>query len=200
MTGRCGGWRARGSTCCAAPAGSAGRGAVEVVGIRHTPRHVVLATGSDAVIPPVPGLRELDGVWTNREVTGMKAVPRHLLILGGGPVGAEMAQAVRRLGGEVTLVEAAGHVLAREPVPLGLALGEELIAEGIELILGVQATAARRDGQDYVLTLEDGRELHGDRLLAATGRRPRLPDGLDTVGVTAGRHGIPVDAHLSAGE
>jgi dihydrolipoamide dehydrogenase len=173
---------------------------VEVDGVRHTARHVVVATGSDAVIAPVPGLRELDGVWTNRGVTGMKAVPRHLLILGGGPVGAEMAQAVRRLGGEVTLVEAAGHVLAREPVPLGLALGEELIAEGIELILGVQATAARRDGQEYVLTLEDGRELHGDRLLAATGRRPRLPDGLDTVGVTAGRHGIPVDAHLSAGE
>jgi dihydrolipoamide dehydrogenase len=178
----------------------AGPGVVEVDGVRHTARHVVVATGSDAVIAPVPGLRELDGVWTNRGVTGMKAVPRHLLILGGGPVGAEMAQAVRRLGGEVTLVEAAEHLLAREPVPLGLALGEELIAEGIELILGVQATAARRDGQEYVLTLEDGRELHGDRLLAATGRRPRLPDGLDTVGVTAGRHGIPVDAHLSAGE
>ena len=68
---------------------------------------MVLATGADPVIPPVPGLRELDGVWTNREVTGMKAVPRRLLILGGGPVGAEMAQAVRRLGGEVTLVEGA---------------------------------------------------------------------------------------------
>jgi pyruvate/2-oxoglutarate dehydrogenase complex dihydrolipoamide dehydrogenase (E3) component len=178
----------------------AGPGVVEVDGVRHTARHVVVATGSDAVIAPVPGLRELDGVWTNRGVTSMKAVPRHLLILGGGPVGAEMAQAVRRLGGDVTLVEAAEHVLAREPVPLGVALGEELTAEGIELILGIQATAARRDGQDYVLTLEDGRELHGDHLLAATGRRPRLPDGLDTVGVTAGRHGIPVDAHLSAGE
>jgi dihydrolipoamide dehydrogenase len=178
----------------------AGPGVVEVDGVRHTARHVVVATGSDPVIAPVPGLRELDGVWTNREVTGMKAVPRHLLILGGGPVGAEMAQAVRRLGGEVTVVEASAHVLAREPAPLGVALGEELIADGIELILGVQATAARRDGQDYVLTLEDGRELHGDHLLAATGRRPRLPDGLDTVGVAAGRHGIPVDAHLSAGE
>src|SRR6204780_2611991 len=131
----------------------AGPGVVEVAGVRHTARHVVLATGSDAVIPPVPGLRELEGVWTNRGVTGMKAVPRRLLILGGGPVGAEMAQAVRRLGGEVPLVEAAEHLLAREPVPLGLALGEELIAEGIELILGVQATAARRDGQEYVLTL-----------------------------------------------
>jgi pyruvate/2-oxoglutarate dehydrogenase complex dihydrolipoamide dehydrogenase (E3) component len=178
----------------------AGPGVVEVDGVRHTARHVVVATGSDPVIPPVPGLRELDGVWTNREVTGMKAVPRRLLILGGGPVGAEMAQAVRRLGGEVTLVEAAGHVLAREPAPLGHALGEVLRADGIELILGVTATAARRDGPDYVLTLEDGRELRGDHLLAATGRRPRLPVGLDTVGVTAGPHGIAVDAHLHAGE
>ena len=178
----------------------AGPGVVEVDGVRHTARHVVVATGSDPVIAPVPGLRELDGVWTNREVTGMKAVPRRLLILGGGPVGAEMAQAVRRLGGEVTLVEGAGHVLAREPAPLGHALGEVLRADGIELILGVTATAARRDGPDYVLTLEGGRELRGDHLLAATGRRPRLPAGLDTVGVTAGQHGIAVDAHLQAGE
>jgi pyruvate/2-oxoglutarate dehydrogenase complex dihydrolipoamide dehydrogenase (E3) component len=174
----------------------AGPGAVEVDGVRHTARQVVVATGSDPVIPPVPGLRELDDVWTNREVTGMKSVPRHLLILGGGPVGAEMAQAVRRLGGQVTLVEAAGHVLAREPAPLGEALGQVLRGDGIELILGVQATAARREGEDYVLTLQDGREVRGDHLLAATGRRPRLPAGLDTVGVTAGPHGIPVDAHL----
>ena len=126
----------------------AGPGVVEVDGVRHTARHVVVATGSDPVIPPVPGLRELDGVWTNREATGMKAVPRHLLILGGGPVGAEMAQAVRRLGGEVTLVEAAEHVLGREPAPLGHALGEELRRDGIELILGVTGDPrpARRRG------------------------------------------------------
>jgi pyruvate/2-oxoglutarate dehydrogenase complex dihydrolipoamide dehydrogenase (E3) component len=177
----------------------AGPGLVEVDGVRHTARHVVVATGSDAVIPPVPGLRELDGVWTNREVTGMKAVPGRLLILGGGPVGAEMAQAVQRLGGQVTLVEAAAHVLAREPAPLGQALGEELSRDGIELILGIQATAARRDGQDYVLVLDGGREVRGDQLLVATGRRPRLPDGLDTTGATAGPHGINVDAHLRAG-
>jgi pyruvate/2-oxoglutarate dehydrogenase complex dihydrolipoamide dehydrogenase (E3) component len=156
---------------------------------------VVLATGSDAVIPPVPGLRELDGVWTNREVTGMKAVPRRLLILGGGPVGAEMAQAVRRLGGEVALAEGASHVLAREPKPLGDALGVELAKDGIELHLGQHATAARRDGDDYVLTLDDGTELRGDKLLVATGRKPRIPDGLDTVGVTAGPHGVSVDSH-----
>jgi pyruvate/2-oxoglutarate dehydrogenase complex dihydrolipoamide dehydrogenase (E3) component len=178
----------------------AGPGVVEVDGVRHTAGQVVLATGSDPVIPPVPGLRELDGVWTNREVTGMKAIPRRLVILGGGPVGAEMAQAVRRLGGEVALAEGAAHVLAREPAPLGEALGEVLRRDGVELILGVRATAARRDGADYVLTLEGGRELRGDRLLVATGRRPRVPAGLDTVGVTPGPQGIPVDAHLRAGE
>ena len=179
----------------------AGVGVVEVDGARHTARHVVLATGADPVIPPVPGLRELDGVWTNREVTGMKAVPRRLLILGGGPVGAEMAQAVRRLGGEVALVEGAAHVLAHEPAPLGVALGEVLRADGVELLVGVHVTAARRDGEDYVLALDNGGELRGDRLLVATGRRPRVDGlGLETVGVQAGPHGIPVDAKLQAGE
>lgn len=179
----------------------AGPGVVEVGGLRHTARHVVLATGADAVIPPVPGLRELDGVWTNREVTGMKAVPRRLLILGGGPVGAEMAQAVRRFGGEVAIAEGAAHVLAREPVPLGEALGEELRRDGIELYLGVHVAAARRDGEDYVLVLDDGRELRGDRLLVATGRRPRTEGlGLETVGATFDERGVRVDAHLRAGE
>jgi pyruvate/2-oxoglutarate dehydrogenase complex dihydrolipoamide dehydrogenase (E3) component len=182
----------------------AGPGVVEVDGARHTARHtarhVVVATGSDPVTPPIPGLRDLAGVWTNREVTGMKAVPRRLLILGGGPVGAEMAQAVRRLGGEVALVEGASHVLAREPKPLGDALGEVLRRDGIELFLGIQATAARRDGEDYVLTLADGRELRGDHLLVSTGRRPRLPEGLETVGGAGGPHGLAVDARLRAGE
>ena len=179
----------------------AGPGMVDVDGVRHTARHVVVATGSDPIIPPIPGLRELQGVWTNRGVTGMKAIPRRLLVLGGGPVGAEMAQAVRRLGGEVALVEGAGHVLAREPAPLGDALGEILRADGVELILGVHATAARRDGTDYVLALDNGRELRGDHLLVATGRRPRTSGlGLETVGITPTSHGIPVDAHLRAGE
>jgi dihydrolipoamide dehydrogenase len=178
----------------------AGPGEVEVDGVRHTARHVVVATGSDPVVPPVPGLRELEGAWTNREVTGMKTVPRRLLILGGGPVGAEMAQAVRRLGGEVALVEAAAHVLIREPAPLGEALGECLRHDGIELILGVRATAAGRDGTDYVLTLGDGRQVRGDHILIATGRRPRVPEGLETVGAQAGPHGIVVDTHLRAGD
>jgi pyruvate/2-oxoglutarate dehydrogenase complex dihydrolipoamide dehydrogenase (E3) component len=179
----------------------AGTGVVEVDGVRHTAGHVVLACGAEPIIPPIPGLRELDGIWTNREATGMKAIPRRLLVLGGGPVGVEMAQAVRRLGGDVVLLEGAGHVLAREPAALGEALGEVLRRDGVELVLGAHATAARRDGEDYVLELDDGRELRGDRLLVATGRRPRVDGiGLETVGIEADPRGVPVDARLSAGE
>ncbi|HKE73020.1 MAG TPA: FAD-dependent oxidoreductase, partial [Acidimicrobiales bacterium] len=78
----------------------AGPGVVEVDGVPHTADHVVVAAGADPIVPPIPGLRELDGVWTSRDATGMTAVPRRLIVLGGGPVGVEMAQAVRRLGGE----------------------------------------------------------------------------------------------------
>jgi pyruvate/2-oxoglutarate dehydrogenase complex dihydrolipoamide dehydrogenase (E3) component len=179
----------------------AGPGVVEVDGVRHTADHIVVACGADPIVPPVPGLRELEGIWTNREVTGMKAVPRRLLVLGGGPVGVEMAQAVRRFGGEVALVEGAEHILPREPAPLGEALAEVLRSDGIELVLGVHASAARRDGEDYVLEFEDGGEQRGDRVLVATGRRPRVEGiGLETVGVEADGHGISVDSQLRAGE
>ncbi|MFI5952299.1 dihydrolipoyl dehydrogenase family protein [Cryptosporangium sp. NPDC051539] len=178
----------------------AGTGAVEVDGVRYTAGDVVLATGADPIVPPIPGLRELSGLWTNREVTGMKEVPRRLLVLGGGPVGVEMAQAVRRLGGEVVLV-AGERLLAREPAPLGTALAEVLRRDGIEVVLGSRATAARLDGETYVLVVDDGRELRGDRLLVATGRRPRTEGlGLETVGIPAGGHGVPVDARLRAAE
>jgi pyruvate/2-oxoglutarate dehydrogenase complex dihydrolipoamide dehydrogenase (E3) component len=179
----------------------AGAGVVEVDGVRHTADHVVLANGADPVVPPVPGLRELEGVWGTREATSMKTVPHRLLVLGAGPAGVELAQAIRRFGAEVAILDGAEHVLGREPAPLGEALGEVLRRDGIELALGVHATAARREGDDYVLELEDGRPLRGERLLVATGRRPRVDDlGLETVGIEPDGHGIPVDAHLRAGE
>jgi pyruvate/2-oxoglutarate dehydrogenase complex dihydrolipoamide dehydrogenase (E3) component len=179
----------------------AGPGVVAVDGVPYRARHVVLANGADPIIPSVPGLRELDGFWTNREATGMDAVPRRLLILGGGPVGVELAQAVRRMGGEVVLVEMRQHVLPREPPPLGTALGEVLRRDGIELLVSASARSARRDGDDFVVELEGGRELRGDRLLVATGRSPRVEGlGLETVGVRADAHGIPVDSRLRAGE
>jgi pyruvate/2-oxoglutarate dehydrogenase complex dihydrolipoamide dehydrogenase (E3) component len=179
----------------------AGTGVVEVDGVRHTAEHVVVASGADPIVPPVPGLQELDGVWTNREATGMKAIPRRLVVLGGGPVGVEMAQVVRRLGGEAVLIEGGDHVLPREPAPLGEALGEALRRDGIELMLGMHATAARREGDEYVLEFDGGTDVRGDRLLVATGRRPRVEGiGLETVGVEADPLGIPVDDHLRAGE
>jgi pyruvate/2-oxoglutarate dehydrogenase complex dihydrolipoamide dehydrogenase (E3) component len=178
-----------------------GPGLVDVDGVSHSADHIVLANGADPVIPPIPGLRELRGLWTNREVTGMNAVPRRLLVLGGGPVGVEMAQAVHRLGGNVTVVEGAPHLLAHEPARLGQALAEVLCAEGIELFLGATASAARLEGDEYVLELDDGSKLRGDRLLVATGRRPRVENlGLDTVGVQADGGGVPVDSRLQAGE
>jgi pyruvate/2-oxoglutarate dehydrogenase complex dihydrolipoamide dehydrogenase (E3) component len=178
-----------------------GPGLVDVDGVSHSADHIVLANGADPVIPPIPGLRELRGLWTNREVTGMNAVPRRLLVLGGGPVGVEMAQAVHRLGGNVTVVEGAPHLLAHEPARLGQALAEVLREEGIELFLGATASAARLEGDEYVLELDDGSKLRGDRLLVATGRRPRVENlGLDTVGVQADGGGVPVDSRLQAGE
>jgi pyruvate/2-oxoglutarate dehydrogenase complex dihydrolipoamide dehydrogenase (E3) component len=179
----------------------AGTGVVEVDGARHTAEHVVVATGAAPFVPPVPGLRELDGVWGTREATSMKAVPRRLLVLGGGAAGVEIAQIVRRLGGEAVIVEGADRVIPREAAPLGEALSEALRQDGIELMLGVHATAARRDGDEYVLQVDGGKELRGDRLLVATGRRPRVEGiGLETVGVEANPHGIKVDEHLRAGE
>jgi pyruvate/2-oxoglutarate dehydrogenase complex dihydrolipoamide dehydrogenase (E3) component len=179
----------------------AGTGVVEVDGVRHTAEHVVVATGADPVVPPVPGLRELTGVWGTREATSMKAVPRRLLVLGGGAAGTEIAQIVRRLGGEAVIIEGADRLLPREAAPLGTALGEALRADGIELVLGRPATAARHEGDEYVLAFGDGTEQRGDRLLVATGRRPRVQGiGLETVGVEANPHGIAVDEYLRAGE
>jgi pyruvate/2-oxoglutarate dehydrogenase complex dihydrolipoamide dehydrogenase (E3) component len=179
----------------------AGTGRVMVGEEEHSAEHVVIATGSEPVIPPMPGLRELEGLWTNREVTGLSEVPRRLLVLGGGPVGVEMAQALARMGASVTIVEGADHVLAREPKPLGEALGEALRVDGIDLCFGQHASAARRDGDEYVLEFPERPELRGDRLLVATGRRPRTEGlGLDSVGVEASPKGIPVDGRMNAAE
>jgi pyruvate/2-oxoglutarate dehydrogenase complex dihydrolipoamide dehydrogenase (E3) component len=178
-----------------------GPGRVVVGGETHLARDVVIATGSDAVIPPVPGLRELDGVWTNREATALQEIPRRLLILGAGPVGVELGQAIARMGAEVAIVEGAERLLAREPAPLGAALAEALRADGVELHLGRHAVVASRADGDFVLEVDDGTVLRGDRLLVATGRRPRVDGlGLESVGIAAGRAGIAVDARMRAGD
>jgi pyruvate/2-oxoglutarate dehydrogenase complex dihydrolipoamide dehydrogenase (E3) component len=176
-------------------------GVIDVDGVQHTADHIVVATGSDPIVPPIPGLRELEGVWGTRQATSMKEIPRHLLILGGGAAGVEIGQIVKRLGGEATIIEGADRLSPREAAPLGQALGEAMQQDGIELILGKRAAAARREGDEFILQLDDGAEVRGDRLLVATGRRPRVEGiGLEAVGIEVAAKGIPVDEYLRAGE
>jgi pyruvate/2-oxoglutarate dehydrogenase complex dihydrolipoamide dehydrogenase (E3) component len=179
----------------------AGPGRVAVDGSEYETEHIVISTGSDPVIPPIPGLAELDGVWTNREVTGAKEVPRRLLVLGGGPVGVEMGQAMRRMGSEVALVEGEDHLLPREPEPVGAALGDAFTAEGIELCFGQHTSGVRQEDGEFVLDFPERAELRGDRLLIATGRRPRVDGlGFSSVGIEPTKRGIEVDSRLRAGE
>jgi pyruvate/2-oxoglutarate dehydrogenase complex dihydrolipoamide dehydrogenase (E3) component len=177
------------------------RGVVDVAGRRLGARHIVIATGSEPVIPPIPGLRELEGVWTNREATGVREIPTSMVILGGGPVGVEMAQAFATLGAHVELVEGMDHLLPREPTPLGEALADALESEQLRVHLGHRAAGVTRDASNYTVRFEDGSTLVGERLLVATGRRPRVTDlGLDNVGIEPDPHGIPVDSHMRAGD
>jgi pyruvate/2-oxoglutarate dehydrogenase complex dihydrolipoamide dehydrogenase (E3) component len=176
---------------------------VEIDGKLLQTERLVIATGSDPVIPPIDGLDELDDVWTNREATSLTEIPGRLMVLGGGPVGVELGQALSRLGASVAIAEGAERLLPNEAPALGEALEEALSGEGIELRLGVKATSADRRGGGYSLTFEDESELRGDELLIATGRKPRVHGfGLDTVGIDpdAAAKGIEVDERMRAAE
>jgi pyruvate/2-oxoglutarate dehydrogenase complex dihydrolipoamide dehydrogenase (E3) component len=176
-------------------------GVVEVDGNRYRARDIVLATGSEPVIPPIPGLNELEGVWTNREATGVREIPSSIVILGGGPVGVEMAQAFAAFGASVDLVEGMDHLLPREPRALGEALGEALASERLRLHFGRRASSVRFERGRFVVGFDDAPALEAERLLVATGRRPRVASiGLETVGIEPGARGITVDARMSAGD
>ena len=174
---------------------------VEVGGVVHSAEHIVIATGSEPAFPPIPGLGELDGVWTNREATAVKELPGSLIVLGGGPVGVELAQAFSRMGVPVALVESEERLLPRESDEVGEALGDALARDGVELCLGAFASGAERRGPGFALSLDDGEELEADRVLVATGRTPRLHGlGLEGIGIHPEPGGIPVDERLRATE
>jgi pyruvate/2-oxoglutarate dehydrogenase complex dihydrolipoamide dehydrogenase (E3) component len=162
-------------------------------------RAVVLATGTTAFMPPIPGLADVQA-WTNREVTALKDIPGRLLVLGGGAVGAEMAQAVKRLGAEeVTVIEGADRLLAREEPFAGKEVADGFAADGITLLTGTRVTEVRRQVDGSVLaTLDNGDTVTADELLVAVGRRPATTDlGLETVGLTPGKP-VEVDERLLA--
>ncbi|HEU4490242.1 MAG TPA: NAD(P)/FAD-dependent oxidoreductase [Jiangellales bacterium] len=163
-------------------------------------RAVVLATGTRPSLPPVPGLVEAHP-WDNRDVTAAKEVPRRFLVLGGGAVGVEMAQAFRRLGAEeVSVVEVAPRLLAREESFAGEEVRAALESEGVDVVVGASVARVLRPSADGPVTLElaDGTSRTGDALLVAAGRRPATDElGLETVGLTPGRP-VEVDDALRA--
>ena len=148
---------------------------------------VVIAVGSGAAIPPVPGLADASP-WTNREITTATSIPGRLVILGGGAVGVEMAQAYATLGSQVTLVEAEDRLIPREEPFAGEELRQALTGRGVDVRTGARAQAVRRKGPKVTLILSDGQNIQAEEILVATGRRARTQDlGLETVGLQPGR-------------
>jgi dihydrolipoamide dehydrogenase len=155
---------------------------------------VILAPGTRAAVPPIPGLAEAEP-WTNREVTTSEAIPDSLIVLGGGVVGVEMAQAYASLGARVTVVEAMARLIASEEEFASDQVREGLEGLGVEVVLGVKATSVTREGGSgpVSIDLEDGRSFSGDEILAAVGRRPNTDSlGVESLGLEPGRS-IAVD-------
>lgn len=161
---------------------------------------IVIATGSQPLIPPIPGIEDVD-VWTTRDATTVRDVPQRLIVLGGGPVGVELAQAFSRLGSTVAIVEGADRLLPAEGRHASAAIARLLSDEGITLCLGEFAEAVGQSGDDVWVRFADGRQLTADRLLVATGRRPSTDSlGAETVGIEPTGTGIGVDRRMRAAD
>ena len=177
----------------------AGRGRVVVGDETLETDRIVVATGSSARVPDIPGLDEA-GYWTNREATTLAEVPASVVVLGGGPVGVELGQFMRRFGAEVTIVEKHDRLLAREDSAVGDLIGQTLAEEGIELRLGTQVEQVTGDGAARTVHLGGGEEVRAQELLVAIGREPRIPEGLEALGVGTSAKGIAVDDRCRAAE
>jgi dihydrolipoamide dehydrogenase len=188
----------RGVTVTKAPGRLDGPGRVVADGRVLEANAVLVATGAEAVIPPIPGLAEA-GYWTNREATALSELPRSAVFIGGGVVAVELAQFLARFGVAVTIV--GPSLAAREDPRAGELLADILREDGVELVLGRRATAVRVEGRERVVELDSGEEARGEVVVVAVGRRPRTRDlGLETVGITPGPRGLGVDERCRAGE
>jgi pyruvate/2-oxoglutarate dehydrogenase complex dihydrolipoamide dehydrogenase (E3) component len=177
-----------------------GPGEVEVGGEVLETERIVVATGSDPLVPPIDGLDGVD-YWTNREATTLREVPSSVVVLGGGPVGIELAQFLRRFDAGVTLVEASDRLLAREDPAVSELLAETLREDGVDVRLDASAESVSTADGEVRVRLEGGEEVAGSRLLVAVGRRPRVRGlGLEKVGIEPGERGIEVDEHCRAAE
>jgi pyruvate/2-oxoglutarate dehydrogenase complex dihydrolipoamide dehydrogenase (E3) component len=172
---------------------------VEAGGRRIKARRFVVATGSRAAVPPIPGLADADYL-TNESVFELKERPAHLIVIGGGPIGIEMAQSFRRLGSEVTVIEKFGILAKDEPEAVEV-VRASLLSDGVRLVEGLGVSEVRRDNGMVTVTLDAdspfGRTLTGTHILVAAGRRPNIESlGLDKAGIAATPKGVTVDARL----
>jgi pyruvate/2-oxoglutarate dehydrogenase complex dihydrolipoamide dehydrogenase (E3) component len=165
---------------------------------RITARRYVIATGSDAAIPPIPGLAGLP-YRTNEDIFDLAEAPAHLLIIGGGAIGCELGQSFARLGSKVSLVDM-GPILPRDDPEAAAVVRAQLIADGVALHESAAINSASGGEGDITLTLGSGQALTGSHLLVATGRVARTTGlGLEAAGVAVGRNGIIVDRYLRTG-
>lgn len=159
-------------------------------------KRFVIATGSQPVVPPIPGIAEV-GYDTNETIFKRRELPPRLAVIGGGPVGIELAQAFARLGSRVTIVEAADRILPVADSEVSAVLRQVLEDEGITLQLSCQVENARRDGDSRQLFLTNGASVECERILVAAGRRPAVFGlGLDEAGVEHNAKAVVVDARL----
>ena len=159
------------------------------------PRRFVIATGSQPAIPPIRGLDEVRYL-TNESIFANRQLPEHLIVIGGGPIGIEMAQAHRRLGARVTVLDV-GPLLPRDDPELSAVLAERLWSEGIVGRPGVEIAEVERAGQVIRVRLESGEQISGSHLLIAAGRRPTVEAlDLEAAGIASTAKGITVDARL----
>jgi pyruvate/2-oxoglutarate dehydrogenase complex dihydrolipoamide dehydrogenase (E3) component len=171
----------------------AGPGRVEVDGRVLTAPEVILATGSDPVVPEMDGF-DPERIWTNREATQLREIPERAVVLGGGPVGLELGQFLARFGCQVTLVQHADRLINREDPRVGELVGAALACEGVRVHTGRRIVGgSRRDGERSV-ELDDGTRIGTDVVVVGAGRTPRVAGlGLETAGVETGGRGVPVD-------
>jgi pyruvate/2-oxoglutarate dehydrogenase complex dihydrolipoamide dehydrogenase (E3) component len=158
-------------------------------------KRIVLATGSRPTAPPIPGLADAPYL-TNETIFANRALPAHLIVIGGGPIGLEMAQAHRRLGARVTVLEAASF-LAKDDPELSTVVVKHLRAEGVELRDHVKIARVDRAAGGVAVILDGGDRIEGSHLLVAAGRAPVIENlDLDKAGVAYTKRGITVDAAL----
>ena len=188
----------RGVTVVKARGTITGPGRVEADGRVLEGDAIIVATGAEAVIPPIPGLAEA-GFWTNREATSLSALPASAAFIGGGVVSVELAQFMARFGVRCTII--GPSIAAREDPAVRERLVEILGEDGIQLKIGPKAQAARRENGNRVVALDSGEEVRAEVIVVAVGRRPRTEGyGLENVGIEASPRGIPIDDHCRAAE